>query len=505
MLIKSKDESVLRWASMAALTATCTSSDCGSRLQVSYVTRLGKYNGSQFFDSQLTDTSQLSVNLATGNAVLIADDLGVQRTWNSQRTEIVGQIGRSWVWGAGRDTLAYVQAEDGAIRYYAPGRAMYMFTKNPDGSYSSPPGLTATATNHGGGNIDIFFARSKTTMTFAPSHGQLVSSKDRNGNTTHYAYSTTDARYDGYPFTTTITDPAGRRVTASNDGTFITSVTDAAARTTSYAYTATTGAVDLLAQVTDAAGGVTGYEHDGFGRIKRITTPEGRIVRLAYDSANRVTSLTRVTDPAGDGGAGSGPTTTFDYTPITADGTSLIPVRPTDRGTTVVTDPRGNATTYRHDFSARIERVTDALGRHRDADYGPDNNVTTAYDAMGTATSNGKPTTYSYDAIFNPIKTTAPTGASSSATYATAGPRTCPTPPPTSRATAPATPTTDPATSPRPRTPPAAPPVRRSATACTAIPASPPAAAAPARPDRSAPPPTAAATPPPTPTTARAT
>jgi YD repeat-containing protein len=283
LLLKSSDESVLRRATLAALSATCTSSSCGSRLQVSYVERLGKYNATQFFDTALTDTSKLNVNLATGNAVLSADDLGVKRTWNSKNTERVGQTGRGWNWGAGRDTTAYAQPfADRAIRFYAPGRSMYMFPKNADGSYTSPPGLTATATNNGGADISLFFGRSKTTMTFGGSHSQLQSSADRNGNTTRYTYTSTLAPRDDFPFTATITDPAGRVLTASNNGRFLTQISDAGSRTTGYGYGSTGDAADWLTSVTDAAGGVTGYDYDADGRIKRITTPAARSARLGW-------------------------------------------------------------------------------------------------------------------------------------------------------------------------------------------------------------------------------
>jgi hypothetical protein len=80
---------------------------------------------------------------------------------------------------------------------------------------------------------------------------------------------------------------------------------------------------------------------------------------------------------------------------------------------------RSTTTTCTDDFSARIAKSPITWAWARDVEYGPDNDVTTAFDALDTATTNGKATTYSYDAMFNPTKTTAPTGASSSTTYAT--------------------------------------------------------------------------------------
>ena len=418
LLVKMTDETVLRRLTYDALTSTCTATSCGTRLTVSGLERLGKYQGAKFYDTQLTDSSAVSINVSTGNALVTAKDLGVDRTYNSKRLERVGQIGRGWNFGAGRDTFAAVQVDKG-IRYYAPGEGLYMFRRNTDGSYASPPGFAATATTttlaNGGDQITIKFGRSGTTMTFSPPQGQLSSSGDRNGNTTTYSYVSGPGTGDNRPITSTITDPAGRAVTAANNGQFLTGLTDAGSRTTGYGYGVGSvgGSSDRLLSVTDADGGTTAYDYDADARLTRITTPAGRVVRLAYDSSNRVISLTRVTDLATD----SGPTTLFDYTPITASPTATNPMTTAARGNTVITDPLAHATTYTYDTLGQVTRVADPLGRHRDTEYGPDGNVTAAYDAMGTATSNGKPTTYTYDTAFNPTSATAPTGASSSATY----------------------------------------------------------------------------------------
>lgn len=76
------------------------------------------------------------------------------------------------------------------------------------------------------------------------------------------------------------------------------------------------------------------------GNLIRERTPRGDDVKLSYDASHRVTQIVRVTNAA----AGTGPTTRFTY----------------NASSTVVTDPRGNGTTFHYDNEGRVTRVVDA-------------------------------------------------------------------------------------------------------------------------------------------------
>ncbi|MBW3651699.1 MAG: RHS repeat protein, partial [Actinobacteria bacterium] len=95
---------------------------------------------------------------------------------------------------------------------------------------------------------------------------------------------------------------------------------------------------------------VTRYAYTGsvLGLMSRVTDPNGNATAFAYDSRDRVTALTRITDPT----TGTGPTWRFDYS---------TPWQ------TKVTDPNGNATTHHFDRRGRVTNVVDALGHARQA------------------------------------------------------------------------------------------------------------------------------------------
>jgi uncharacterized protein RhaS with RHS repeats len=189
---------------------------------------------------------------------------------------------------------------------------------------------------------------------------------------------------------------------------------------------------DHLSSVTDASGGTTSFEWTG-DDITRITPPAGKTTTVGYDASNRVTQVVR------DHWTGG-------YTATT----ELAYSSANNRLEVTVTDPNDHETIYRGDAFGKIDDVTDVLGHKRSTTYSPNNDVATAVDAQSAANT----TTYSYsDAAggYTPTGTTAPPGASTTASYASTPTTPRPGKPPVPVAANPARPArrpTDGATSP---------------------------------------------------------
>ncbi|HYI49646.1 MAG TPA: hypothetical protein VEX35_14400, partial [Allosphingosinicella sp.] len=113
-------------------------------------------------------------------------------------------------------------------------------------------------------------------------------------------------------------------------------VTDALSQTTTVVSDLTIGQVT---SVTDPLNRTTGYQYDGYGRLERVTAPEGNYVQYSYDARGNVTETRAV--------AKSGTGLPDIVTSATYDATCSNPLecnRPNS-----VTDTRGNVTDYTYD------------------------------------------------------------------------------------------------------------------------------------------------------------
>jgi RHS repeat-associated protein len=227
----------------------------------------------------------------------------------------------------------------------------------------------------------------------------LVSITDRNGNTT------TLVRNASQPAQITqITDSVGRSLTLTYDATNrITQITDPLSRTVQYTY----NSQGTLATVTNAAGGVTTYAYDTSNNLVKTTDARGVVVMQdTYDSNGRVTQQIQA-----DGGV-----LNFGYTLLN----SLVPTSPVLQ--TVVTDARGNQTTYRFDPNQNLLDVTDPTGQVRVFNHSlQQNNLVTSITGGGTCPACGTPgngdLTFTYDANGNLLTRTDSLGGTTSYTY----------------------------------------------------------------------------------------
>ncbi|MEX2292083.1 MAG: RHS repeat-associated core domain-containing protein [Mycobacteriales bacterium] len=366
-------------------------------LTIEYVDRTGDRPYYTYSSKQLTDRSELKVNVSNGNLLLSEADVaipapGVEHTvgrfYNSRGTgSFTGNLPAYWTQSPGPDEFIW-PVNDGAIHYGPTGSAIFWRYTDLDGttfasaagsgadlSYDLTTGLY-TRTDRRSGEVKTF-----------DGFGELTSVKDRNGNVMSVGF---DA----------VTSTAGRKLTLAHTGCngLLSGMTDDASRSWSYGYDSW---CEYLTSYTNPAGETTSYGYAGTGLLSEIVTPGGRKTLITYDGQGRALSVKQVTDTANN----TGPTTTYAYS-ATGGG----------NGKTVVTDPNGNATSYFYDSAGRVIKATDALGRSRSATLNADNSVTSAVDAMSPAGTSS----FGFDSDFRATDSTAPTGVKSTLRYAEA-------------------------------------------------------------------------------------
>ncbi|MCW2666528.1 MAG: repeat protein [Frankiales bacterium] len=365
--------------------------------------RSGAQRGYKLEEQQLSDRLGLAVNVGGGNLLVEAQDLFVpgvgvplsmNRYYNSQSGMHAFSKGYGWFFGTGEDLWLQLQPDGSRLLVgFDDSTSGGAYFRNDSGVYATPPGIDADLKNVGG-VFELTYRGSGRKQTFA-TNGDLTKDVDRNGNGLTFAYSSPH-------LLSTITDAAGRTVTYAYANGFLASITDSAGRSVQYGYTN-----GFLTSVTDANGKVTGYSYDATtGLLISITSPGGRVTKLTVDNRSRLTGITRVTDVP----AGTGPTTSYTYSrPLTTDGEAIwrtLSVAPKYTGTTT-------GTTYVTNSVSQASKVTDPLGHSRSATYNANASVVTAVDAMTAANT----TTNAFDTDNRATGSTAPTGAQSALTY----------------------------------------------------------------------------------------
>jgi RHS repeat-associated protein len=348
-------------------------------LAVTYTAGEGEQRFFQFDTHQLFDTTQLKVNVASGNLLIHTHDvhvrgtngmdLRIDRYYNSLLGRL-GSIASNWTLSLGADVGLQIFG-DGSVAYWAPSGYGIPFIKNADGTFTSPTGIDATLSQNSDGTYVMAFHQTGEKYNFS-SGGFMTSDVDKNGNAISLLYNATNQL-------ASVTDTQGRVTTFGYACTTcnVQSVTDSAGRT--YRYASSSG----LNSFTDAAGKITQYATSSTGDLTSIVDPVGNRTNLVYDASHRVTSVTYVTNPS----TGAGYTESFAY----------------NNGNTVVTDPNGNKTTYYFDTTNRVTKIADALGNVATTSYTADSNPSQ------TTGPNGA-TRYSYDAANNPTQVSSSSG-----------------------------------------------------------------------------------------------
>jgi RHS repeat-associated protein len=335
--------------------------------------------------TSLGDRSSLAVNADGGNLVLHSADLrvagvglplSIDRTYNNLSPDM-NAWGYGWSINSGYSMwlAQYVDAQT----FFDPTGTPFRFSRNSDGSYTSPPGIDATLTSDATSNT-VTYNKSGVKYVFDDDGDKLTSIKDKNDRTIAV---TENADYTVH----TMTDTEGRTVTFGYDtGSWaprINSITDSTGRNISYTYYPSGGPLKTF---TDGAGKTTTYSYDGDGNLTQVVDGAGNITNIGYTTSYRVASITRVTNNT----TMAGDTTTFTY----------------NSGNTVVTDPNGHTTTYAFDSSGRATGVTDGLGHQHSQTWNADNQPVNYTSALNQST--GKFDHNDYDSKNNQTGNTGP-------------------------------------------------------------------------------------------------
>lgn len=364
---------------------------------------------------------------ATGNLSETVTDLKVpgrgralmwSRTYNSQGAAAApfqGAFGFGWTGGYFES-----MATDGSgSKIVTLGNGEVLTFTPSGGGYTSASYVNATLAKNLDGTFTLTYRNQQADVFSAT--GQLIAQTDRNGYWTALAY-------DGSGTLVSVTDPAGRTITVTTSGGFVTGLRDPMGRTVSYAYDSNGN----LITVTDVAGHVTRYTYDASHQLISMTDPLGHTTTTTYDTFNRViqqqsaqgrvTSLSysgsSTTITLGDGnqlletfnatgqllsltrgyGGPAALTWTYTYDPATLAQTS-------------VKDAAGNTWTYTYDGKGNLLTALDPLLRKTTYTYDLLNDPLTIDDPLGIFT------TMTYDLHGN-LRTTSRAGATASLAYA---------------------------------------------------------------------------------------
>jgi|GEM_PF-959907 len=347
------------------------------------------------------------------------------RSYNSDDTTS-GPLGPGWAFGYN----AHVVDQSSTISVVEGNGRVETYTQNGS-SYTPPPGVFDTLQKFtpalGDGTVYLVTRHDQSQLGFDTS-GLLLYLKDRYGNKTTLGYVNGQLK--------TITDPAGRgSLTLSYDPSgHLVSVADwlSSQRTVQFGYDPS----GRLTTVTDRNNQTTTYGYDGSSsRLTTIADARGHTaLTLAYDSQGRVQSQKDAL------GLTTGQSTTFSYvtnadgtetTTVTYPQTTYDGVHPTvtdyydtmgrlikrvsvpsatesdtelygydaNFNRTVVTDARGNTTSYCYDVDDNGYPIAGSFG-----------NLTRKIEPPPTSGTNPLVTLYSYDAQNNLVETIPPKG-----------------------------------------------------------------------------------------------
>lgn len=209
------------------------------------------------------------INLSSGNTYITENDLSipglggglaVSRTWNSLSSGVAGLFGAGW-----RSTYeeSVYLGSDLYMKYSRADGTIWTFGfagQSPLVYLSMTPANAGASLSFDGTTWTLTFKNGEK-RTFSGSTGNLLSTSDRNGNTTQVSYD------------------------ASNR---LTTVTDAASRHLYFAYN---GAGSLVTGVTSDVGVATSYGYDNQGRLAQVTKPDLTTLSFQYDSNSRITTV----------------------------------------------------------------------------------------------------------------------------------------------------------------------------------------------------------------------
>ncbi|MEW6429383.1 MAG: RHS repeat-associated core domain-containing protein [Thermodesulfobacteriota bacterium] len=266
------------------------------------------------------------------------------------------------------------------------GREAKIFTRLPDGSFVSPPGVTSKLVFTGG--LYKLLGRDGSILTFisvADNDYRASMLTDANGNTLSFSYTGTKLA--------SVTDTFGRQLNFTYTGNLLTSVSDSAGRSVGYGYDDASN----LVRYTDPESNIWAYGYAGRGQLATLTDPLSQTyITNTYDSQGKVPTQVALRQ--------GGQTATYTVT--------------VNDYRSAEVDPFGNADVYFYDRKGRTVTRGRVLSATPDAVL---NRVAMVYDGQNHPTRvtdpNGYTTTYTYDGNGNLTQLTDPLGKTVTTTY----------------------------------------------------------------------------------------
>lgn len=380
------------------------------------------------------------INTTNGNTYISATDVGyaglgggsrLSRTWNSKHPSAdfaLGWFGRSWM-STFDERLTFPQTNQ--VRYYRPdGSSVFFVYDTLNGVYrlNAPADAQLSLTYDSSTSTYSVWSLDNGRSTFNTT-GKLQAVIDRNGNATTVQY-LANGRIQ------TVTDPAGRKLTATYGNpsyAVITAITSDAGQTWTYTY----DGIANLTQVHYPDNTNLNYNYNGSNLLLSVTDNEGKVLEShTYDSARKgLTSaraggiesvtvsypqfgMSTITDSQShttnihysyNGGhrvviGTSGP----GCSSCGSRGTESFQADSNGRRTSY-TDELGHVTTYTYDTAGNLQSTTKTLNGQNltwSYTYNSLGQVLTATDPLGNVTTN------SYDTHGNLLTTTTPAPAS---------------------------------------------------------------------------------------------
>ena len=320
LLVKAADE-----------TRTHIDSFVGAGVKIRWHPRTGISPQYTYESFELSDGSTLSQNMASGNLVLSANDLGWEaddgraptvRYFNSLgllHGDFPGTFGDGTQGSFGTIRLEH-QWVDGSYIFAGPSGLTGVFQRRADGTFTPPADIDATLTELPDDTFTLEFGDSGEVWTF-DSDGDLRQTRQLDGFTIDITW--------GLSGLERLADSAGHTATLGYDRyDNLRTLTDQDNAVHRYDYDGS----DRLIAYTSPTGGQTRYTYDGSDRLTRISLPDRTALKIRYDGSDEYPSSITPVDAAGidqtatsyDGGDGwtsstrpAPPRTVYHYDPNT--------------------------------------------------------------------------------------------------------------------------------------------------------------------------------------------
>ncbi len=335
------------------------------------------HSGNLLLNERTSVESALGQRGPADMAAMLVSAVTVLDLFQNRTGTVYPAFQRNWIGSLLAAKWAVDLLKNNSVTVQLPDKTLE-FIRQPDGSFTAPPGIPVVLTKDSTTNIYSVTPRNGATTTFEPvvpaitGQYRIKQSTDLWARNQTYAYDATSGKL------TTMTDPFGRSLTLTYQGGRLSSLSDSTGCSVSYTY----DGAGNLSKFTDAEGKADQFLYDGLHRITATRDPAGRtVVKNFYDDQGRVIEQHNQ--------GLSSRAYFYDYAP----------------GVTRERDPTSSAT--RHLFDARNRNIGSINGVGQRVRIGYD-----AKDRKVSETSPlGRTSTSAYDANDNLLTTTDPTGA----------------------------------------------------------------------------------------------